>query len=90
MESDAAWGGFIVILIISLSIIGANAIIKFAEGKHECNENKDCVSNSYCGSDFECHEFPTRPAQTNWIIPSLIVSACIIVGAVIVRNKTTN
>jgi len=85
---DAAYGGFVVILVLSLSIAGASAIIRFSEGRHECSQNKDCASASYCGSDFKCHEFPTRlESVNNWFIPALIVGACVIVGAVIIRNK---
>ncbi|HLC32785.1 MAG TPA: hypothetical protein VJJ82_03090 [Candidatus Nanoarchaeia archaeon] len=88
MGSEAAWGGFLVIVIICLSIAGASAIIKFSEGRHECNENKNCQITSYCGSDFKCHEFPTRLESTNnWVLPALIVGACVIIGAVIIRNK---
>ena len=87
--ADAFFGGFVVIMVLALSIAGASAIIKYSERNHECNANKDCASTSYCGSDFSCHIYPTSfPEKTNsWVLPSLIVGACIVAGAMIVRPK---
>ena len=54
----------------------------------QCNENNDCGENQYCGSDFECHDFKIIKVYKNdLVIPALIISAALVVGAVILRKK---
>ena len=54
----------------------------------ECNSNGDCRENSYCGSDFSCHEFPKIIEESNNLVwPAAILGIAIIISAFIFRRK---
>jgi len=56
----------------------------------ECRSNSDCNSDSYCGSDFSCHQIPTVEktiVKNNLIVPSIIISIAIILGALILKSS---
>ncbi len=31
----------------------------------DCHNNRDCQSNAYCGTDHECHEYPSQVLVKN-------------------------
>lgn len=88
---DAATGAMFTIMILAFSIAGSSTIIKFMQSTNECNVNDDCGQNSYCGSDFRCHEFPhsstTIVQAANWATPAAILGLSIVLGALILRRR---
>lgn len=61
-----------------------------------CHTNADCGDNSYCGSDFACHQYPVQKiverqvieasgAGNGLVLPALIIGAAIVIAAWLVR-----
>lgn len=79
----------IVIIIIALVFLGW--LVKI--GSRECNSNKDCEENQYCGSDFACHKIPiiektSTIVKRSYTAPVLIVCLTIIILAIIWKWET--
>jgi len=72
-------------IILAFVILGV-FLIDIAQ--RECNSNKDCPVNAYCGSEHECHSYPEEIiVQENSFIPAaLIFGAAIIIAAYIFRG----
>ena len=88
--ADAVWGAFVMILVFSLSVAGATAIMKYTEGMHECNFNSDCSDTSYCGSDFRCHSYPVvnkTVVSTDYTMPAAILGLSLVIVAMVLRRK---
>jgi len=75
----------IVAIILALVILGI-FIINIA--LRECNSNRDCPDNAYCGSDYECHYYPKEIVYTKsaYLWPTIILGICLIVAAYIYRG----
>ncbi|MBI2662339.1 hypothetical protein HYX11_02685 [Candidatus Woesearchaeota archaeon] len=52
-----------------------------------CSSNKDCANNQYCGSDFECHDFPEKiiVKQNEYVPAAIIIAAGMIAMAVVIK-----
>ena len=88
--SGFIWGAFFIIVVVALSIGGAATILKFVEGRKECNFNSDCQSGNYCGSDFKCHSFPVIEntiVKNDWATPAAILGLAVVFAAFILRRK---
>jgi hypothetical protein len=68
-----------------LGILILAAIIFIAIASRECNDNDDCPANNYCGSDFECHEFPTA-GKTSYVLETIIIGISLIIATYIFRR----
>jgi len=89
--SEAVFGAILVLAIIGFSIAGSSVVLKYVEGQRECNDNAQCSSLSYCGSDFHCHQFPTV-SQTivegpNWTTAAAILALAMVMAALILRRR---
>ncbi|MBT4805464.1 hypothetical protein HON71_04795 [Candidatus Woesearchaeota archaeon] len=75
----------IVALVLALIIL-AYLLITFAQ--RECNSNRDCPGNAYCGTDYECHEFPDQiiVKQTNYISSAAILGIFLVMAAYIFKT----
>jgi|SRR3989338_9767700 len=84
MDKKGSIGFIAVILVI---ILLGLFLVNLAS--RECNKNADCSDDSYCGSDNECHQYPEQVIvkDSNYIIPSLILGAAIIIAAWIFKRK---
>ncbi len=81
-------GGLTAIVIIIIIIVFLGWLVNL--GGRECSSNKDCREDSYCGSDFNCHEIPiiertTTVTKRSPTAPILIISITLIILAVIFR-----
>lgn len=76
--------GFVAI-VLALVVL-AFILITFAQ--RECNSNRDCSDNAYCGSDHECHEYPNQIVvkETNYVNAALILGIFLIVAAYIFKG----
>jgi len=78
--------GLVVVLILVIAVFFFGWVINV--GQRECRSNSDCASESYCGSDFSCHTFPTiqkTVVQNNFVLPSVIIGIALVIAAVIFR-----
>ena len=70
-------------LIIVACLLGVIVLVTLVMdvATRGCSRNKDCANNQYCGSYFECHDFPEKIiVKQNEYIPAagLIAMAVII------------
>lgn len=74
----------IVAIILSLTILGW-VLVNFS--LRDCNNNTDCPSNAYCGSDYECHEFPQQiiVKESNFIPASLILGTMLLISVILFK-----
>ena len=80
-----------IILIIIIVIVAIAWLVNLSS--RECDNNNDCNPNSYCGSDFKCHEFPIiekEVAKNSLLMPSIILGIAIIVSSYILRSGKKN
>jgi len=57
--------------------------------QRECKRNSDCSSESYCGSDFSCHTYPTiqkTVVQYNLFWPTVVIGIALVLAAWIFKN----
>ena len=57
--------------------------------QRECKRNSDCSSESYCGSDFSCHTYPTiqkTVVQYNLFWPAVVIGIALVLAARIFKN----
>lgn len=83
-----AEAGLVVILIIVIAVLFIGWLVNV--NQRECNRNKDCSSDSYCGSDFSCHQYSNIQntiVQYNFFWPALIIGAAILTAAWVFRRK---
>ena len=81
-------GGITVIVVIVILLIFIGWLVEI--GSKECRNDGDCRSNSYCGSDFACHQFPVTEKTTGMVeysltLPLLIVCITAVALALIFR-----
>lgn len=74
------------IAIILAIIILAVYLVGIAQ--RDCNSNKDCPENAYCGTDYECHDFPQQilVKEANYLPASIIFGISLILAAYIYRG----
>ena len=56
--------------------------------QRECNTNKDCPTDNYCGSDFACHEYPTIQrtyVEYSLMGPALVIALAILITAILLN-----
>ena len=76
--------GLVAILIIVIALFFFGWLINL--NQRECNKNKDCGSEAYCGSDFSCHQYPTiqkTVVEYNFFWPAVIIAIAIVIAAII-------
>lgn len=76
-----------VIAVILALIILVIYLVNIAT--RECNNNKDCPSTAYCGTDYTCHEFPHQVIvkETNFIPAAIIIGMALIIAAYIFKRR---
>ncbi len=74
------------IAIILAIIILAVYLVGIAQ--RDCNSNKDCPENAYCGTDYECHDFPQQilVKEANYVPAALIFGINLIIATYIYRG----
>ncbi|MBI2658608.1 hypothetical protein HYX05_00715 [Candidatus Woesearchaeota archaeon] len=82
-KSEAATTLLVILVIVFLIgwLVNVN--------QRECKRNSDCSSESYCGSDFSCHSYPTiqkTVVQYNLFWPAVIVGIALVLAALIYKN----
>ncbi len=85
MNKKGSLGLIIVIVILSLVILSVYLVGVATRG---CNSNKDCAKSAYCGTDYECHDFPKEiiVKENNFVPASVILSIGLITSALIFRK----
>ena len=89
MLNKKADGGITAIIIIVIIIVFLGWLINL--GSRECNSNKDCSEDNYCGSDFSCHQHPVINTEVNQIsitLPIILICITLIILAVIWKWET--
>lgn len=77
-------GGLTAIVIIIIAVVFIGWLVNL--GSRECNSNKDCREDSYCGSDFACHKIPVIEKtvyRQSLVLPILFICITIIIVALI-------
>lgn len=77
-------GGLTAIVIILIAVIFLGWLVNVRN--RECNSNKDCEENQYCGSDFACHQIPIIEKtvyKQNLTLPILFICITIVALSVI-------
>ncbi len=81
-------GNAVAIVAIVLALI---ILIMFLVniGSRECTNNNDCSDNQYCGTDYECHDFPGQifVEKNNYVWPAVIMGISLIAAAWIFKRK---
>ena len=78
-----------VVLAVGLVLAIVYGLVQ--EGSKECRHDSDCKENSYCGSDFKCHQMPLATGnQYDFKWPAIIIGASLIIAAWIFRGKSKN
>ncbi len=74
-----------VAVCLALVILGT-FLISIAQ--RECESNRDCAENAYCGSDYECHEFPDKLVvkESNFLPAALILGFSLLGAAYIFKR----
>ncbi len=88
--SGQFWGVFFVLAIIGFSLAGAGAVMKAIDMAKECKVNSDCAQNSYCGSDFSCHDYPNIQntiVKNDFTVPAVVLGLSIVLAAMILRRS---
>jgi len=82
-----AEAGLVAILVIIIVFLFFGWLINVSQ--RECRTNKDCSSESYCGSDFSCHQYPSiqkTVVQYSLLWPAVIIGMAIVAAAFIFRQ----
>ncbi len=79
-----------VVAVVLAFVILAMFLTNIAQ--RECKNNRDCADNSYCGTDYECHEFPSQVVvkESNYIWAALVLGISLVAAAYIFRKEKTN
>ncbi len=72
----------IIIIAVALALVVLGSFLINLAGR-DCNSNKDCPQSAYCGSDYECHEYPKSiVVEKNSFVPaSIIISLGLVLTA---------
>lgn len=62
MDKKGSLGLIAAIIVLGLVIL---AYVLVDVSMWECHNNGDCQSNAYCGTDHECHEYPSQVLVKN-------------------------
>jgi hypothetical protein len=62
MNKKGSLGLIAAIVVLGLVIL---AYVLIDVSLWECHNNRDCQGNAYCGSDHECHEYPSQVMVNN-------------------------
>ena len=80
--------GLVIIIILVIVVFFFGWLINVSQ--RECKSNRDCISESYCGSDFSCHTYPNiqkTVVQYNLFWPAVVIGIAIIIAALIFRRE---
>jgi len=85
MNKKGNLGLIAVILVLALLLF---AIYMVGIATRDCNGNRDCAENAYCGTDYECHQYPEKIVvkENNFIPASLILGLALIIAVYIYRT----
>lgn len=82
-------GEIITLIVVIAIIVMVFVSFIYVLGGRECRTNRDCGKESYCGSDFSCHQIPVIERTVNngntLTMPALIFGICMIITALIFR-----
>ena len=86
MNKKASIALVAVIVILALVIL---VIFLTNIASRECKNNRDCAENNYCGTDYECHEFPSQVVvkESNYVPTAIIIGVALIAAAYIFRRQ---
>ena len=77
-KGDAGVGVIFIIVVIVLFLMW---VVTYSQ--RECNSNEDCSKDSYCGSDFSCHQYPNivqqKVAAADYTVPAFLLGLSIVV-----------
>lgn len=75
----------VVAIILALIIL---TIYLVGLAQRDCNSNKDCPDSAYCGTDYECHEYPNQIVveKNNLLWPAVILGVALIAAAYLFRG----
>ena len=75
-----------VAIILALVVLGV-FLVNIA--MRDCNSNKDCSDNAYCGSDYECHEYPKQivAKESNYLSAAIVVGVSLILAAYVFKRN---
>lgn len=76
--------GLTAIVIILIAVVFIGWLVNL--GSRECNSNKDCEEEQYCGSDFACHNMPIiekTVVKGSLTLPVFLICITVIVLALI-------
>ncbi len=75
----------IVAIILALIIL---AVYLVNVSQRECNSNRDCPGNAYCGNDYDCHAFPEQIVvkENNLVPAAIIIGTALIIASYIFRK----
>ncbi|MBI4152605.1 hypothetical protein HY495_02745 [Candidatus Woesearchaeota archaeon] len=63
----------IIVIAVALALVVLGSFLINLAGR-DCNSNKECPQNAYCGSDNECHEYPKNiVVEKNSYVPASII-----------------
>ena len=86
-KSKKSETGLLIVLVIIIVLFFFGWLINLSQ--RECRTNRDCDSESYCGSDFACHQYPVIQrtiVQYNFFWPAVVLGIAIIIAAWIFRQ----
>ena len=77
----------IIVIAVALALVLLGTFLVNLTSR-ECHNNKDCSENAYCGTDYECHEYPAKVVmeKNNLVWPSMIISGGLVLTAFVYRN----
>lgn len=79
--------GLVIILVIIVVLFFFGWLINMSQ--RECKTNRDCSSESYCGSDFACHQYPAiqkTVIEYNFFWPAVILGIAIVAAVWIFKQ----
>ena len=85
MDKKGSMGLIAIIIILVLAIF---TIYLVSIAQRNCNSNKDCAENAYCGTDYECHQFPQEIVTdgSSYTGAAIILGLSLILSAYIFRT----
>ncbi|MBU0457170.1 MAG: hypothetical protein ABH824_00725 [Nanoarchaeota archaeon] len=74
-----------VAIILALVILGFFLV---SLALRECNSNKECPDDSYCGTDYECHPYPDEiiVKKNNLLSAAIVLGVSLIIAAYLFKN----
>lgn len=78
-------GNVAVVIVLAIVILAIVLVDYFGR---DCNNNRECSQDAYCGSDHQCHEYPKEIVvkQNNYVSAAIILGIALIVAAYIFRG----